>query len=275
MGHVKSRYVGQTEFKKLYHYENFKAEHLSAMLRDMRIHCSNPANFNDPWDCDPWFDDKGLEDPRVLQDLLDHQLRNFPDGLTPTQRQLYEHKLRSRSYERVNLLAGYSEENIATIRKRRIYCLTPFPDLTLMWSHYAEKHKGICLEFGIDNPLLRMALEVLYPEKYPVWLPHQFENDHDSAIEMILTKAEPWKYEREFRIISSYNNDKDTAGALYVENDCFALPPNALQSVIAGCNADYDAVKAIVKAHMPSLLVKRAIRIQTQFNLEILAENEL
>jgi hypothetical protein len=88
-----------------------------------------------------------------------------------------------------------------------------------MLSHYAEKHTSICLEFGIDYPLMRLALEVVYPENYPVWLPHEI--GEESAIKMLLTKAKAWDYESEFRIISMYDNAKQTAGALYVENGCF------------------------------------------------------
>ena len=92
---------------------------------------------------------------------------------------------------------------------------------------------------------------------------------------MILTKAGCWKYESEFRIIGMHDNAKETAGPLYVKDGCFALPPNALQAVIAGCNADYDAVKAIAKAHMPDLPVKRAICVENEFKLLIMDEASL
>lgn len=245
------------------------------MLRDMRLHCSDPSNFNDPWDCHPWFDDQCLEDPEILEELIAHQKKKFPDTLTPEERQFYEYRLRNFSYQRLNLMVGYSEEHIASIRKRRLYCLTPFPDSTLMWSHYAENHRGICLEFGIDNQLIRNAREVLYTEEYPQWLPHRFDDDPDSAIEMVMTKAKAWEYEQEFRILGLHNNDKATSGSLYVEDGCFALPPNALKAVIAGCNADYDAIRAIVKNYMPDLPVKKIVRIPNQFKLRILSEAEL
>src|ERR1017187_7276787 len=44
------------------------------------------------------------------------------------------------------------------VSKRRICCLTRDPTSTLMWSHYAENHHGVCLEFGVDNdPSLRLC----------------------------------------------------------------------------------------------------------------------
>jgi len=270
MNELPFRYIGQTEHNALFHYEKFKAEHLSGTLRDLKIHCSNPVNFNDPWDCKPWFDYESIEDPETLEKLLTFLRKQNPGGLEESRLNIYENGIRAKKYERINLITSLSETNIATIAKRRIYCLTPHPDSTLMWSHYAENHKGICLEFGVDNPLFRLALEVTYPEVYPVWLPHAFEDENNKAIQMILTKAHPWHYEHEFRLISLLNNDLDTP--LRIEDGCFTLPPGSLRSVIAGCDADYDAVRAIVKAHLPDVPVKQAIRLPNHFSLAIMDE---
>lgn len=88
-----------------------------------------------------------------------------------------------------------------------------------MWSHYADNHRGICLEFDTANPLFSEALGVVYCSEYPRWLPHEMER---IAFEMLLTKAEDWKYEREFRIIGGMNMEKDP---LNVDGDWFRLPP--------------------------------------------------
>jgi hypothetical protein len=37
-----------------------------------------------------------------------------------------------------------------------------------MWSHYAENHKGICLEFRCDNAVISSALQVEYRDAYPL-----------------------------------------------------------------------------------------------------------
>jgi hypothetical protein len=67
----------------------------------------------------------------------------------------------------------YQMSGIASeIQKRyRVYCLTTKPADTLMWSHYAENHTGICLEFGCANDVLRNARQVVYREgsAAPAW----------------------------------------------------------------------------------------------------------
>jgi hypothetical protein len=262
------RFVGQTAITRLYHYEKFKAEHLSALLRDQKIHCSNPAGLNDPWDFRPAFNSQSVEDPAKLEEAILWFHAHGDGSLTPRQMDIYDNGLRASRDARIEFIDGLTKQNVALIGKRRMFCLSALPACTLMWSHYAENHRGICLEFGIDNPLIGMALSVIYKPEYPKWSPMDFEAEEVRALEMLLIKAVEWGYEREYRIISLHNNELNTP--LHVdEGGRFTLPPGSLKSVIAGCQADYDAINAIVKCHMPDLPVKRAVRVPDQFELTI------
>jgi hypothetical protein len=86
------------------------------------------------------------------------------------------------------------------------------------------------------------------------------------AFEMFLTKVEDWKYEKEFRIIGGVNLEKDH---LNLDGDWLHLPPGALQSVIVGCEADYDAVRNVVSDHSADVSVRRVVRMRNEFRLEI------
>jgi len=152
----------------------------------------------------------------------------------------------------------------AQIAKRRIYCLTPFPDSTLMWSHYAANHSGICLEFDVDNPLFRNARPVRYRSTYPEWALHDIE---ENILELVLTKSMDWAYEREFRLIAS-----QLTGPLKLHGDFLLLPSGALTCVIIGCEADDKAVASIIKIvreHSESLPIKRAVRAPDRYKLII------
>jgi hypothetical protein len=149
------------------------------------------------------------------------------------------------------------------IRQRRIYCLTPDPCSTLMWSHYTDKHRGICLEFGAGNVLFSEALEVIYRSEYPSWVPQEMEQ---SAFEMFLTKSDDWKYEKEFRIIGALNSDREH---LILNGECLRLPPGALQSILVGCEADYAKVKEVVHEHASHLPVRHVVRAANQYRLVI------
>lgn len=161
----------------------------------------------------------------------------------------------------ISTLAGELQKMIF---KRRLYCLTPDPACTLMWSHYAENHSGICLEFSTDIPMFGNAMKVNYSMNCPLWLQNLTEK---IGLEMVLTKAKSWEYEREFRVWTV--GEGSPSPYLSPQGNFLALPDGALTSIIAGCVADYDAIRAIVDAHMPSLPVKRAVKVDHKFELQI------
>ena len=136
-----------------------------------------------------------------------------------------------------------------------------------MWSHYSDKHKGICLEFDINNQLLKTAREIIYSAEYPIWHPHEFQKNQSRAIEMVLTKSSQWIYEKEFRITGLLNSP--VASYLVPEGDFFHLPPGALRSIIVGCAADYEAIKKIVLEYMPGLPIRKVVRAPNLYRLVI------
>ena len=106
-------------------------------------------------------------------------------------------------------------------------CLTETNNNTLMWSHYANNHEGICVEY--DLKLLQTdslgVCKHLFPVVYSATRPinrniHSLIENHgvlkkaidercvyegdemlDDILPMFLTKGMEWKYEREWRII--------------------------------------------------------------------------
>jgi hypothetical protein len=256
----------QAGHARLYHYEKFCPEWLSITLREQKVHCSNPAKLNDPWDCRPWYDTTFLRTPADIDRFSEWSLSIADPPLLPDQQAHFEQQLRTNAHFRQAFIEGFSICNHSIISDRGIYCLTPEPCSTLMWSHYAAHHAGICLEFNTNNALFSEALEVNYRTSYPPWLPHEMEQ---IAFEMYLTKSDDWGYEEEFRIIGGLDMEKEH---LNLDGDCFRLPPSALQSVIVGCEAreaTYNAVANIVNEHAPGLQVKRVVRVPNHYKLTI------
>jgi hypothetical protein len=256
----------QVGHNRLYHYENFRPEWLGTTLRERRIRCSNPAKLNDPWDCRPWYDTTFLKTPGDIESFLEW-CRSIaePPGL-PDQQARFEYQFRTNAFFRQKFVEGFSICAQSIISSRRIYCLTPDPCSTLMWSHYAAHHTGICLGFNTDNSLFSEALEVIYRTSYPPWRPDEVEQ---IAYEILLTKCADWGYEREFRIIGGLAMEKEP---LNLNGDFLRLPSGALQSVIVGCAASedtYNAVIRIVSEHAPRLQVKRVVRVANHYRLTV------
>lgn len=254
----------QSDFQSFYHYQRFNRDHLTVMLRDQKLFCSDPHNVNDPWDCKPWFDYRPiLADPVKREAMITFFHQHLPpETLNDPRRPIYENLLRTsdqhlrQAVERSSAILG------AEIGKRRIYCLTPFPDKTLMWSHYAANHRGICLEFDKNNSLIGRARPVKYRETYPEWIP---TTATQRTLELVLTKSMDWAYEREFRIIAT-----SLDGPTKLFDDYVLLPTGALTSIILGCESkDHDEISDIIKKYAPAVSIKRAVRVPNHYKLRI------
>jgi hypothetical protein len=251
--------------RRLYHYQKFRAEHLSSMLRERKIFCSNPAHLNDPWDCRPSFDPAPMKDPEVFQQVMAWFHRQAQVPIEDRLKQQLEDRLKSDKDYMAQFADTLSQEFHKMIFKRRLYCLTTDPACTLMWSHYTDNHCGICLEFSTDVLMFGNAMKVIYRPTYPSWI--TYLPDPARTLEMVLTKSEAWEYEQEFRVWTV--SESTPSPYLRPQGNYLALPDGALTSVIAGCEADYDAIRAIVHVHLPGLPVKCAVRIPHQYKLSI------
>lgn len=116
----------------------------------------------------------------------------------------------------------------------RVTCLSERMDSPLMWSHYANKHYGFCLEYDFTHSIVKrypdlwtaqmMLFPVIYSEKRPL-LSNTITNPQTmlqymktqkipnelikNIIYGLLFKSRDWEYEQEWRIIS-INMDKPT-----------------------------------------------------------------
>ena len=250
---------------RLFHYEKFCPDWLEGTLRSRKVHCSDPAKLNDPWDCRVSFDYRPmLADPLEREKMLAlHRRALPPETLNHPFRPIYEERLRNSDAELIKAVEQSSSFLTQELQKRRIYCLTPDPLSTLMWSHYGGDHTGICLEFHVGNELFLTAHGVVYREEYPTFVVTQM--DTINVMDIILTKAKCWEYEQEYRLIGSPHHPDGMP--LKLDGDFLRLPHRALLSVIVGCNGDYDAVKKIVGTHAPEVRVIQIARAPNQYNL--------
>ena len=114
-----------------------------------------------------------------------------------------------------------------------IYCVSTIADDILMWSHYANSHYGICLEFDCNVPSFRNALEVSYAVERPC-LNLYTDSQNPALDKSMLTKAAHWSYEKEWRLISYQSGP----GLKSIEN-------SALTRIILGANATVSTEKLI------------------------------
>lgn len=104
----------------------------------------------------------------------------------------------------------------------RIFSVSEDYDNTVMWTHYADKYKGVVLELECidiyDNVLLA-AEKVKYSDKIPTigaldyWIKvftDQEEFNYEKTFkELELTKSSNWSYEKEWRVIIFEKDSKE------------------------------------------------------------------
>jgi hypothetical protein len=112
-----------------------------------------------------------------------------------------------------------------------ILCFSSDWSNPVMWSHYADRHKGICLGFEVSEKHLH---EVKYAVERPSInvkdLVERGKRDPSLVMPLTSTKFEHWKYEKEFRAYLQLQDEPDSNGLYYAEfsNDL------KLAQVIAG-----------------------------------------
>lgn len=95
-----------------------------------------------------------------------------------------------------------------------VCCFSAKSDSTLMWSHYANCSRGVCVEYDFnqlpDMNLLKEAVFPVYYSEAPIDLTDLLNDDSyliykyslDAAVLCsALNKATPWQYEHEWRLV--------------------------------------------------------------------------
>jgi len=85
-----------------------------------------------------------------------------------------------------------------------VCCFTTNPMNELMWGHYGNSNKGVCLEFDFSKS--PEILDKLHPVKYDDNFPKI--DSIDDLPEALLTKRTAWIDEQEWRVISNKGGGK-------------------------------------------------------------------
>jgi hypothetical protein len=255
--------------QQLYKYVGFTDRVLEQLYRG-EIHFSDPATFNDPLDCQPIVepDEPNQQLKQLLAELVVRRTEKEVDVATKML------KLRSdKAAERRQALSGSAvtavlndieyladapdvEDPEAQIRNtlvdaiqteiRKTYdkgvlCLCANWNSPLMWSHYAEQHRGLCIQYDTSTTPAGAIQEIDYEGTRIVrtsairrWL---VTDDPEARIEIeracLLTKSREWEYESEFRML-------DTAG--------LRASPLDVKGVIFGLRCSRARQYTLVKA---------------------------
>lgn len=78
------------------------------------------------------------------------------------------------------------------------------PSDVLMWSHYADSHKGCCLKVSIDCPKDWYGGKIIYNEDLPII---NWKNVEDNVESIFFSKKKEWEREKEYRFVRFYKKE--------------------------------------------------------------------
>lgn len=168
---------------------------LENIFNKRKIYLSDPNKFNDPFDC--------RANLTIHESILkrNHYIREMIRKYFPGKTRKEQESLIKEAKIKINE-GDYQYQIYEESRKIfGVYCLSDKNDDLLMWSHYSEGHKGLCIEFdtSYDGLLFGTSMKVIYSDQYPTVNIMDIGNLKEFQ-KAFFTKSKHWEYEQEWRI---------------------------------------------------------------------------
>ena len=166
------------------------------------------------------------------------------------------------------ILENDYDNHISRIQQRideyGILSLSRKQDDLLMFSYYAKDHTGSCLKYRrVADSILSLAEPITYETTYPKFSIFDFKIEDMGRLgdKVLLTKAECWKHEDEWRV------------GLDAINTRIRRSPHAiLEGIILGCNmkpAQREEILGLNKRRERPVEIFEACKKKFEFALEI------
>ncbi|MCP2121519.1 UNVERIFIED_ORG: hypothetical protein J2Y93_001564 [Pantoea agglomerans] len=240
---------------KLFKYKSFNSDCMELIIADY-LYFANPNQFNDPLDCKvSIFDD--IQDEEQLKNILsilyqriaEEKLNNAANNLHyngPKTRDKISLLSKSESdrmiadlYQQFDFyddepfsvtgtLANLIGKIILSGYSNGVLSLAQDCNCPLMWSHYADNHKGLCLGYTIPDKAKVKIRPINYTSNSRDIKTSQIlkmlNGDTNAKLEIekaiFLRKASPWQYEKEWRMISKIGKQN---ASLYLSDIIFGM----------------------------------------------------
>lgn len=250
----------------LFKYQSLTSPHTIENLQKRQIWFSKPEKLNDPFDCAaPYLinlDVTENEWQSAYKQLL--KWKSYGEATVSDEelktRYFSEGKLNQRFRDDYHkIVFALIDKNPRNYEKIGVVCLSEEPDNILMWSHYSDGHRGICLEFDTgylgEKPRFH---RVQYKKSYPVFKVVSLLSKTLLYPTPLVTKSVKWKYEKEWRLLSEHGN---TGVQYHIK---------ALKAIYFGCatsKQDIDKIITLPAKSAPRLYKMK--RSEREFKLEI------
>jgi hypothetical protein len=211
---------------KLYKYKAFDTFSIR-LLTQSELYYANPRHFNDPLDCAPTIIND--VDLTSLEELFYHFFTEAGlDKMEEAKSKIGDFCYQSTKYGDYKTDAAaekyikYSINNEikrildAEMGKNGVLSLAEKWNNPLMWSHYADEHRGLCIEYDTERLPHETLNAVNYRSPRSIKVSDLIKwkvNESSEAARRVhdtyfFAKSPEWRYEKEWRDISEGNGIK-------------------------------------------------------------------
>jgi len=269
---------------KLYKYRPFDARALNMLIAD-EVYFADPRTFNDPLDVQPTVKiDVPEEDlEQTLEQLIKNRVaaeRKLAAKLIKAEgpkldahiAKVSEHEAKSQVLDIGRYAAFWGETENQTVPtcdmlafemakelrgqyEKGIFSLSERFDCPLMWSHYGDEHRGLCVGYSLPGnsrcdvqPVIYGGSREVEASKITAMLREDSSARQDVDQAVLLRKAHGWSYEKEWRLIGS----RGTSGS-----------PLEMEEVIFGMRCEpvvqFAVVSALSRRERPILFYEMTV----------------
>ena len=262
----------------LYKYRSvsLKDHHLDIICQS-EVWFSSPGAFNDPFDSNvAYFVDYSDIDKNISY-ATKALKREMPRWSLVKRRQF----AKIRAEELMNDIENQKE--LEELHRQQMFddfsmcCLSAHNDSVLMWAHYANNHRGICigistssLNYMRDRMLKSYGIQVMldsvkYQSDPPVVdffdsMSGRIDTFERDVTLRTYTKSSEWSYEKEWRLMIMKSGERSGR-----------LPNGAINNIILGCNIsdeDRGIVTQLKNEYCPSSNMMQARRSRQGWSIE-------
>lgn len=174
-----------------------RAEWARNIVVGSQLHLRSPLGFNDDCDCRLVISNDNSE--TEWRRYLGPRIRRFMRGASELKKQI-EIAAQARRMKDPTVFDAFLGDLQNDVDGLGVSCFCEDPLNRLMWGHYGDGSRGICLEFAHQGQPFGRALRMVYATARP----HVSALGSDSLAQIesaVLLKPTDWAYEREWRVL--------------------------------------------------------------------------
>lgn len=173
-------------------------------LLDGKAYFPSPLDFNDPFDCLPVA--QVPETQEELDGTVDTLIARLTTAMHPMPAVDVERMARAGLVGKTpaDMFELACAGTAATASRLGVFCLTENINSVLMWSHYADNHRGIAVVLNTYAEPAKQGLPPFFKVRYQEARPtlgglFAAEGIAGDVVDALLVKADFWEYEQEWR----------------------------------------------------------------------------